>query len=116
MGACTSPHESTGLGAGSDTFEVKAIDKAGNVDATPATYTWQIDLTAPAVTIDSLSKPSSKRGRPGLTWHADENGSFELRVGGADCTAGTGVLSSGAYSTSPPRVSPTSPQRSWPRA
>ena len=99
--ACTSPREYTGLGAGSHTFDVKAIDKAGNVDQTPATYTWQIDLIAPAVTIDSLSKALVKAGETSdLTWHADENGSFELRVGGADCTAGT-VVDSGAYSTQP---------------
>ena len=99
--ACTSPHEYTGLLAGAHTFEVKAIDKAGNVDATPATHSWQIDLTAPAVTIDSLSKALLKAGETSdVTWHADENGSFELRVGGADCNAGT-VLASGAYSTQP---------------
>ncbi|MGC1852399.1 MAG: hypothetical protein WA687_08175, partial [Solirubrobacterales bacterium] len=46
--ACTSPLEYTGLLAGAHSFEVKAIDKAGNVDATPATYSWQIDLSAPA--------------------------------------------------------------------
>ena len=100
-GVCTSPLEYTGLSQGSHTFEVKAIDKAGNTDATPATYTWQIDLTAPAVTIDSLSKALLKAGETSdLTWHADENGSFELRVGGADCTAGT-VVASGAYSNKP---------------
>ena len=100
-GVCTSPHEYTGLAAGAHDFEVKAIDKAGNIDATPATHNWQIDLTAPAVTIDSLSKALLKAGETSdVTWHADENGAFELRVGGADCTAGT-VLASGNYTDQP---------------
>ncbi|MGC1850804.1 MAG: N,N-dimethylformamidase beta subunit family domain-containing protein, partial [Solirubrobacterales bacterium] len=99
--ACTSPLEYTGLLAGAHSFEVKAIDKAGNVDSTPATYNWQIDLSAPAVTIDSLSKALLKAGETSdVTWHANENGSFELRVGGADCTAGT-VVASGAYANQP---------------
>ncbi len=45
--ACTSPKDYTGLAAGSHTFAVRAKDPAGNVDATPASYTWVIDLTAP---------------------------------------------------------------------
>jgi hypothetical protein len=45
--ACSSPQGYAGLGDGSHTFKVKAIDGAGNVDATPALYTWTIDATPP---------------------------------------------------------------------
>ncbi|MDQ3738933.1 MAG: Ig-like domain-containing protein, partial [Actinomycetota bacterium] len=52
--ACASPKEYTGLAEGSHTFEVRATDVAGNVDQTPAAYTWTItapaDTTAPTVT------------------------------------------------------------------
>jgi hypothetical protein len=41
---CLSPKEYTGLSAGSHTFEVRALDAAGNVDPTPASYTWTIAL------------------------------------------------------------------------
>ena len=44
---CTSPQSYTGLSDGPHTFQVRAFDAAGNVDPTPATYTWLIDTTAP---------------------------------------------------------------------
>ncbi len=55
--ACTSPASFT-LGGGSHTFQVRAIDAAGNVDATPATYTWTIDLTGPTVVSSVLVHPN----------------------------------------------------------
>ena len=42
------PKSYTGLSQGSHTFEVRATDAAGNTDATPASFTWTIDTTAPA--------------------------------------------------------------------
>jgi hypothetical protein len=49
---CTSPLTASGLTSGSHTFQVQATDAAGNADASPATYTWVVDTTAPTVTID----------------------------------------------------------------
>ena len=46
-----------GLAGGSHEFRVRAVDEAGNADATPAVSTWQIDLTAPATTISSSPPP-----------------------------------------------------------
>lgn len=40
--ACTPPTDYTGLNEGPHTFEVRAVDEAGNVDATPASYSWTI--------------------------------------------------------------------------
>jgi hypothetical protein len=41
---CTSPKTYTNLSEGSHTFSVRAIDSAGNVDPTPAAYSWTISL------------------------------------------------------------------------
>ncbi|MGC1852489.1 MAG: Ig-like domain-containing protein, partial [Solirubrobacterales bacterium] len=100
-GACPSPKEYTGLGQGAHSFEVKAVDNAGNTDATPASAGWTIELTTPQPAIDSLSKTLLKAGETSnVTWHADENGAFELRVGGVDCDSGT-ILTSGTYANQP---------------
>jgi hypothetical protein len=48
---CTSPVNTGGLAEGSHTFEARAKDAVGNVDATPATRTWAIDFTSPNTTI-----------------------------------------------------------------
>src|SRR5205823_8493004 len=59
---CTTPYTvSTALTEGSHTFDVKATDQAGNTDASPASYSWTVDLTAPDTSITSqLGRPSSR--------------------------------------------------------
>jgi len=51
--ACTSPRTYTSLASSAHTFQVRATDGAGNLDPTPASYTWTItgagDTTAPVV-------------------------------------------------------------------
>ncbi len=54
---CTSPQSYTELADGSHTFSVRAVDAAGNVDPTPATYTWTVQRE----TIDDEDPPALDR-------------------------------------------------------
>ena len=57
--SCSSPKSYSDLGEGSHTFEVKAIDQAGNEDPTPASFTWTIDTTPPAAPQITDTDPDS---------------------------------------------------------
>ena len=62
---------------------------------------FTIDRTAPNVVIDSTSPATiNSTGSSTITWHANENGTFSVRVGGTNCTTGTQVAS-GNYTTQP---------------
>jgi hypothetical protein len=112
---------SAGSGAGPYTFTVSrgapntdgtltiqvaagaASDTAGNGSAASSTLSYTIDTNAPSVTIVSVVPDPTNSGTT-VTWHADENGSFSVRIGSTDCTDGT-EAASGTYSTSPSDVS-----------
>jgi hypothetical protein len=68
---CTSPQSYASLVDGSHTFEVRAKDGAGNIDATPASRTWTVDTTtalaAPSNLLATRSGSPSNQ-RIDLTW------------------------------------------------
>ena len=81
---CTSPQQFGNLPEGTHTFEVRAFDSKGNVDGSPAMYTWTIDVTAPAprITAASGSAPSvqgSARHRLRGRWHRHGRSLLGLR-------------------------------------
>jgi len=48
-GRCKAPRAYSGLALGSHSFAVRAIDSAGNIDPTPATWSWKVEAEAPPV-------------------------------------------------------------------
>ena len=66
--ACGSPKSYTGLSVGSHTFAVAAIDAAGNVDPSPATWSWTVEGSGPAPRVEKANgRPataSSVQGSP----------------------------------------------------
>ena len=77
-GSCTSPVTYADLSLGDHTFEVRAVDEAGNADTTPASYTWTIvsaDNTPPETTIDSAPEEVTTDTSATFTFSASEAGS-----------------------------------------
>jgi hypothetical protein len=65
--SCESPKTFAGLGDGTHTFRVEAVDAAGNVDTTPAAYSWQIAGVGPAIT-DTTPPGNVKRLKRNVTY------------------------------------------------
>ena len=50
--SCASPFSTSTLSVGSHTFAVRAVDAVGNIDLTPASYTWTIETALPETNRD----------------------------------------------------------------
>lgn len=84
--ACTTPYTLTGLSDGSHTLNIRAKDAAGNVDPTPATYSWTVDTAPPDTTITSApANPSSPNVSFSFT------GSDGVAIGGYECRVDGGA-------------------------
>ena len=99
--SCATP-STVGVAAGTHTFDVRAIDVAGNVDATPATRSWTVDTTAPDTTISGGPSGTVTDTTASFTFSATETATFECRLDGAawsSCTSPKGytALASGAH-------------------
>src|SRR5829696_2561327 len=110
--ACTSPKDYTNLSNGTHNFEVRATDAAGNVDATPASRTFSVevppppppdDTTPPETTIDSGLSDTVSSSSASFAFSSDEVGStFECSLDGgayASCTSPKSLsnLTDGSY-------------------
>jgi hypothetical protein len=71
--ACDAPEQLAGVTEGDHTFEVRAIDEAGNIDPTPALYDWYVDLTAPETSIDDGPTDPSNSASPSFEFSGTDN-------------------------------------------
>jgi large repetitive protein len=85
---CTTPKSYSGLSDGSHTFTVRATDAAGNVDQSPASFTWVVDTVAPDTTITSPA-PSLNSTAATFTFTASESATFQCKLDGAAFAACT---------------------------
>jgi hypothetical protein len=92
---CITPASYTGLADGDHTFDVRATDPAGNVDTSPASYTWRIDNVAPATpTLVSPADANLSNATPQLraTYNdatPGDTGTIEFQLCSSSAPAGT---------------------------
>lgn len=89
----TSPHVLTNLSDGDHTFEVRAVDAAANVDATPEVIRWKVDTTAPDTTLTRT--PDALSNRPIATFEftaSEPNSIFFARIDGGQLARATSPL------------------------
>jgi len=86
--ACPSPTSYSGLADGSHSFQVRAIDAAGNTDPTPAGRNWIVDTTPPETTISDGPADPTNSISASFGFSSNEAGSsFQCSLDGADVAA-----------------------------
>jgi len=81
--ACTSPHTTAALADGAHTLQVRAIDAAGNIDATPASRTFTVDTAPPETNITAGPSGVIQDPTPSFSFGSGEQGvTFECRLDG----------------------------------
>jgi Tol biopolymer transport system component len=96
---CSSPWTAANLSQGLRVFWVRAIDRAGNADATPASrsFTVTIDTVPPVATVDSGPVRTHDSPIAILAFSSNEPGSrFECRIDGAPFAACSSPYTTGA--------------------
>ena len=81
---CESPHDYTNLALGLHTFELRAIDVAGNVGPAES-YTWRVvlELDPPETTLAGGPPAATCETRATFTFGASEPATFECSLDGA---------------------------------
>jgi hypothetical protein len=87
---CTSGMLFGPVGNGPHTFAVRARDRAGNVDATPATYAWSVDTSKPDTQIASGPTGSTQDTTASFTFTSPDAGAgatFQCSLDGSPFAA-----------------------------
>ena len=104
---CTSPRTLLDLGPGQHRLDVRAVDPAGQVDATPARHIWTVDPVLPKLDSTRPGKVRKARARPGdhtstLTWKPPKARDFdhvEIVRNPGPKKAGQAIVYAGAKTT-----------------
>jgi hypothetical protein len=99
---CTSPQQYISLADGPHTFQVRAVNTAGEVDATPASASFTVEAIPPQTTITSAPHGRIPMGQVSISFSADEAGStFKCSLDGGAFTP-----CSSPYEVASPAVGP----------
>jgi hypothetical protein len=90
--ACSSPMTYTGLGTSDHSFQVRAVDTAGNTDGTPATRTWTVDATPPD-TAFFVNPPALTGSTATFSFFSNESVTYQCSLDGAAWTSCLPLLS-----------------------
>ncbi len=82
--SCASPQQYSSLAEGAHTFQVRAINAAGEVDPTPASASFTVEATPPQTTITSAPSGRIPTGEVSISFTSTEAGSsFQCSLDGA---------------------------------
>ncbi len=98
---CTSPHTTPPLSDGAHSFEVRAIDAAGNVDPTPARRSFTVDTAAPDTTITSQTSTKDNKTTTFAFSSTEAGSSFQCRVDAAAFASCTSPYTTSALPAGP---------------
>ena len=122
---CDSPQAYAGLADGAHQFRVRALDGAGNADASPAARSWSIDATPPDTNITRGPSGQTRTSPATFAFDSDDSdASFECSLGSAPfsgCTSPVsfGNLAEGTYTfrvrarDAAGNLDPTPASRTW---
>jgi murein DD-endopeptidase MepM/ murein hydrolase activator NlpD len=88
--ACVSAKTYENLTEGSHNFQVRAIDLVGNVDSTPAQFSWTIDLSSPIINFTSQPSSSTNQTSAQFEFSSNEEVVFKCSLDDSDweiCTS-----------------------------
>ncbi|MEZ5270336.1 MAG: Ig-like domain repeat protein [Microthrixaceae bacterium] len=77
---CISPWGPSGLADGPHEVEIRATDSFGNVDGTPAAWSWSVDTVAPVIIDLDGPPPATIDPDAVLTFDANEPATFECQL------------------------------------